>query len=198
MNNPNMRDLESIVRELDARQQIHDVIMRYCRGTDHRHRGLLESVYHEGATDDHGFFSGSASDFIEVLMISGMECTNKLHIICNEYVEFDKNDPNVAYSETVTIGCMTRPVEDRKELSLSACRYLDRFECRDGEWRIAERKLVLDWDAKLPSTGSANGALTAGMLSGIASPGDASFGFGLHKYGQNECREMSQLRATDS
>ncbi len=27
-------------------------------------------------------------------------------------------------------------------------RYFDHFECRDGDWRIAHRKLTQDWDTK--------------------------------------------------
>jgi hypothetical protein len=28
---------------------------------------------------------------------------------------------------------------------ITAVRYVDRMECRSGDWRIAHRKLVLDW-----------------------------------------------------
>ncbi len=31
-------------------------------------------------------------------------------------------------------------------------RYIDRFERRDGEWRIARRVLLLDWTGELPIT----------------------------------------------
>jgi hypothetical protein len=29
-------------------------------------------------------------------------------------------------------------------------RYLDRFECQNGEWRIAHRKVAVDWRYTLP------------------------------------------------
>ena len=190
------RDIDTIVRELDARQQIHDVIMRYCRGNDHRDEALMRSVYHAGATDDHGFFSGSAEEFVAIAVRSGPECINKRHIICNEYVEFDDHDPNIAYSETVTIGCMTRPSGDSFLVSLSACRYLDRFECRDGEWRIAERRLVLDWEAQLPSTGNAGSRLTTGMLRGLVSMSDPSYGLGFRRWGDGPAPAISNERTT--
>ena len=190
------RDFETIVRELDARRHIHDVLMRYCRGNDHRHEGLMRSVYHPGATDDHGFFNGKAEDFIAIVMKSGPECTNKLHLICNEYVEFDDANPNKAYSETVTIGCMTRPSGDAYNLSLSACRYLDRFECVDDEWRIAERKVVLDWEFETPSTGNDGGRLTTGMLRSLVSPSDPSFGLGFRNWGEEKPVPVSHDRTT--
>lgn len=29
-------------------------------------------------------------------------------------------------------------------------RYLDRYACKDGDWRFAARELVVDWSAELP------------------------------------------------
>ena len=34
--------------------------------------------------------------------------------------------------------------------TLLAGRYVDRFECRDGEWRIAARTVVYDWMRQAP------------------------------------------------
>jgi hypothetical protein len=31
-------------------------------------------------------------------------------------------------------------------------RYLDRFEKRDGDWRIADRQVIFDWIEKSPPT----------------------------------------------
>ena len=37
------------VRAIADRQEIHDVLARYCRGVDRADPELLRSVYHEGA-----------------------------------------------------------------------------------------------------------------------------------------------------
>ena len=53
------------LQQLIDRQQIHDCILRYCSGVDCFDREMLLSVYHADATDDHGAFVGSATDFVD-------------------------------------------------------------------------------------------------------------------------------------
>ena len=50
------------VEELIARQEITDVLHRYCRAVDRRDPDLLRSVYHPDATDDHGVYAGRSTD----------------------------------------------------------------------------------------------------------------------------------------
>ena len=178
-----MRDTETIVRELDARQQIHDCIMRYCRGVDHCDPDLARSAYHPGASDDHGFFRGSAGDFVDAAMGAGGTFEIVRHVICNEYVEFDAADATVARAETVTIGCILSRDGGDYRLAVSSCRFLDRFEERDGVWKIADRRLILDWETEGPARGLAGGPLTTGMLRGFASTADPSFAHGFRLWG---------------
>ena len=37
--------------------------------------------------------------------------------------------------------------------SVAGLRYVDRFERRDGEWRIAKRQIVIDWQRDDPVVG---------------------------------------------
>lgn len=188
------RDFETIVRELDARQQIHDCIMRYCRGTDHCDPDLMRSAYHPDATDDHGFFQGSADEFVTVAVQSGDHYEVIRHLICNEFVEFDENDPKVARAETVTVGCLLSRTEDGYALSASACRYLDRFEERDGEWKIADRRLILDFEVAGPVAGLAGNDFTKGMRRGLASTADYSFAHGFKLWGDTPRKPVVDAR----
>jgi hypothetical protein len=45
------------------KEAIRDCLMRYCHGIDRCDEDLVRRVYWPGATDDHGMFSGPASDF---------------------------------------------------------------------------------------------------------------------------------------
>jgi hypothetical protein len=47
-----------------ARKQIHDALMRYCRGIDQMDRDLILSAYHPGARDNHGTFDEPVKAFI--------------------------------------------------------------------------------------------------------------------------------------
>ena len=50
---------ERALRVLLDKQEIHEVLMRYCRGIDRCDAELLHSVYHPDATDDHGLFKAA-------------------------------------------------------------------------------------------------------------------------------------------
>ena len=51
-------------------------------------------------------------------------------------------------------------------VNLFAGRYVDRFERRDGEWRIARRTVVHDWSRQLPTAPESLGLPLAGFAQG--------------------------------
>ena len=53
---------DRIERLMDERD-IRRVLLDYCRGIDRCDTALVESVYHEDATDDHGSYLGPGRDF---------------------------------------------------------------------------------------------------------------------------------------
>ena len=75
---------ESIKRlEITAdKLEIQDVIYKLARGIDRCDENLLTECFHEGATDDHGHFKGTAKEFIEwvIPLLKTMEATQ--HCIC--------------------------------------------------------------------------------------------------------------------
>jgi len=46
---------------MGAAEAIRQAALRYCRGVDRLDPELMLSAYHDGATDDHGIFSGPAA-----------------------------------------------------------------------------------------------------------------------------------------
>lgn len=134
--------LEIIVRELKARQDIRDVLIRYCRGADLCDADIMQSCYHDDATDDHGFFNGPANIFArDAVKNLGSLFTSTRHILSNEYVELEGFNARVESH----ILCLLHTNGEDGEADITArCRYLDRFECRDGVWKIAHRRLVSD------------------------------------------------------
>lgn len=134
--------LESIVAELKARQDIHDVLVRFCRGADLCDIAMMQSCFHDGATDDHGLFNGPAHEFARIAAESlSTLFTASRHFMTNEYVELSDN---AATTETYIL-CHLRMVEDGVMFDVTArSRYLDRFECRNDVWKIVHRQLVSD------------------------------------------------------
>ncbi|MDH4365910.1 MAG: nuclear transport factor 2 family protein, partial [Acidimicrobiia bacterium] len=50
--------------DLLAKEEIREVLFRYCRGIDRLDFDLVESCYHPGAYDDHGTYQGDVPGFI--------------------------------------------------------------------------------------------------------------------------------------
>ena len=134
-------ELAAAVQTLQDRQAIHDCLMTYSRGIDRLDRELLLSVYHPDAVDDHGVFVGGPEAFVDWAF--GMHSSTHLshqHCIFNYTVDLAGD---VAHTEAyyMFIG-MNRT---GNPTTMSAGRYIDRFEKRGGRWAIAARVCVRDW-----------------------------------------------------
>ena len=137
-----MTSSTSSLLELKARLDIHDVLARYCRGADRCDAALMQSCFHEGAQDDHGFFNGPAMQFAAQAAVSLRErFVSSKHFMTNEYVEIDGN---TAASETYIIAWMRKREDGGLCDVMVSARYLDRFENRGGAWKIVHRTLVND------------------------------------------------------
>jgi len=135
---------ESALRRLIDRQAILDCLTRYCRGVDRFDRAVLLSAYHPDATDDHGAFVGNPAQFADWVFEahgSGQKRTN--HVIANHTCDLDGD---VAHCETY---CIYFGLNRDDSIDVVGNRYIDRFERRNGEWRIADRVCMVEWHGGL-------------------------------------------------
>jgi hypothetical protein len=123
-------------------QAIRDCLGRYSRGLDRHDEEILRSVFHEDAVDHHGSFLGGLDEFV-ISANEGHEATwsAHTHLISTNTVDFD--GPDLAHSEAYVLWVLNR--SDGDGVDMGGGRYLDRFERREGEWRIAQRELIVDW-----------------------------------------------------
>lgn len=147
--------LEARVKLHDAQEAIRTKLALFCRGIDRVDEQTLRSVYHMDAIEDigEGFFFGRAQDAITWRLSFLSTFASSQHCILNTLMEIVDDQ---AHCETY-FQAYHRFHQDQPEGSeqvnwpdsdaelLLAGRYLDRFEERDGEWRIAYRKVVFDW-----------------------------------------------------
>lgn len=134
-------------REMRDRQAIMDCLTRYSRGVDRLDRELVLSCYHHDATDDHGAFMGDPREFVEWvfdLHYKGQIFTQ--HHLTNHSCEIEGK---VAHTETYYIFSARNRDET---LWIAGGRYLDRFEQRAGEWKIATRYCTVEWSGMPPAT----------------------------------------------
>ena len=126
-------------------QAIRNVLLRYCRGIDRIDLDLVRDCYHPDAIDDHGAFRGGVDDFLAWIgrLLARYGVTT--HTLSNMLIEGHPSRTDVARVETYGVSDHQTP-GGPPELNLTiAFRYLDRFERRLGEWRVADRVCTTEW-----------------------------------------------------
>lgn len=165
MDSPLGVDLNKL-QEFMARQEIHEVLARYARGVDRADGELLSSCYFDDAIEEHGTnYNGPALEYvrgaIERLKLMGPMA----HYLCNTHIEFKKTAGEgdrgtatapplrTAWVETYVLTFARFPDADGELVdTFTGGRLCDRFECRDGVWRIAHRRMTFDWNRDVASS----------------------------------------------
>jgi hypothetical protein len=143
---------ERLLDELLAKQEIHDVMMRYCRGVNRLDPDLVRSCFHPDAYEDHGAFKGSAVDFSAAFTPERFTAFKSMfHLVGNQLVELDGDR---AAHEAYFVGSHRYDDDSGQEMDVFfGGRYLSVFERRDrGPWLIARRMVVHDWSRMDPVT----------------------------------------------
>jgi len=127
----------SFVEELEARVAIEDCLKRFARAVDRQDWALARTLYHDDAFDDHGFFKGPPDAFLAHIAGLHAQQEHSMHFNTNVLIEFSAVDR--AFVESYVL--VLQRFKDGVRKTASA-RYLDCFEKRSGEWRVARRTLV--------------------------------------------------------
>lgn len=135
-----------------VKQEIRDVLSRYCRGLDRMDKAMALSVFHPDAPANYiGMYEGTGHGFIEWVWGAHEGMERHSHQITNVLAEVDL-DASTAVSEAyVIVNLWTQPDDQGTRIEIEArSRYLDRWEERDGRWAISERTHVLDMQVGRP------------------------------------------------
>lgn len=128
--------------DIADKQAIYEVLARYCRGVDRCDEQLIRSVYHVDSFDDHGYWCGTGSEFASFVAARLAEANvATTHSITNVLIEVTGDK---ATSESQVMATLVRKGSP-KVVDVMGARYLDHLSRRDGEWRIHQRIVVLDW-----------------------------------------------------
>ena len=131
------------LQELLDREAIRDCIYRCCRGIDRIDETALRSAYWPDAVCRHGDQRSTGAEFVDAALMALRAGGRTSHMIGNVLIELRTKTAAVeSYFRTILGG---RDAEGMPQETLLAGRYVDRFECRDTEWRIAARTVVYDW-----------------------------------------------------
>lgn len=151
-----LRALE--VQHLLDKQAIQEVLFRYCRGADRKDWSLMEAAYHPDAYDDHGPYKGGRDGLMQWVKKHHEGVDQCAHIVSNILIEI--NGDIAAVESFVTThqrfspsnkanlamyNCGATELKDDERLQMMGiARYVDRFEKRNSDWRIARRTCVLE------------------------------------------------------
>jgi len=150
MNDGNVA-VELTLRELNERlkylldcEDIRQTMYAYARGVDRLDEELIAAAYHTDAYDDHGNFRGDKAGTVMTIIRNGRTgpATASTHQLGNMLIDL-KGD--VADVETYFIAYQRLEESGKAFTRTRTGRYLDRFERRDGRWRIFRRRVVDDW-----------------------------------------------------
>lgn len=150
------------IERLADRAQIQDVMLRWCRAIDRLDYEGIRSVFHPDAIDVHGIYNGGVDGLIEWIRGRHKTIPSSMHNVTNMLIEFAGAD--TALAETYCFAIQRYPADGGPSLAAPAgaqagknagkkaaaidlmgcARYVDRFERREGEWRIAHRTVVFD------------------------------------------------------
>lgn len=166
----------NIVLELYHREAIRDCLMRYCRGADRCDEALLRSAFWPDATDSHampGRAPMNAYLFIERVLPKLRAMDQTMHTLGNILIELlgDMAAVESYFHAYHRVRDAARPRD-----IVTAGRYIDRFEAREGQWRIAERVVVIDWFREYNDSADWNRGVFGGpCVMGAKQPEDASY-----------------------
>ena len=141
---------EDALTALLDKQAIAEVIARYSRTLDWLDEAGHAACYWPDAAIDYGFFKGSAAEFVPVVMAIEQASARRWHMMSGLQIKL--HDAAHASAECYGIAAGARQGDDGSYAgTMYGGRYLDEFEARGGEWRIARRDYALDWSLPLPN-----------------------------------------------
>jgi hypothetical protein len=134
------RDVATIERA------IRNAMLSYTRGIDRLNAALVSAAFHPGADlIDYGPAPMTIEQFVAHAMNSlETKFSATQHRVSNMTIEI-ADDAKSARVETYVLAFHVQPTDDKPLLHTFNGRYIDRFELRNGEWRIAKRVLRNDW-----------------------------------------------------
>ncbi len=138
---------------LEDREDIRDIIGAYAHAIDRRRWDIMPNLFHEDAQFAFGTLTGDWKSFVDQARAVIDPCLATQHQLGQIIFGFEGED--ICHTETYMTAMHTIPPDypsseifphkDTVYSAVIAGRYVDRFEKRNGEWRISMRTGLYDW-----------------------------------------------------
>lgn len=125
------------------KQEIYELSCTYMRGQDRLDPVAHRSVFWDDAWCSYGIYEGGPDGFVEFAQAALTSHLSNHHLIGQVQIDVDGDEAfgevyYQAFHRTLTGEGAAR------DLFVSG-RYVDRYERRGGEWKIAYRSELVDW-----------------------------------------------------
>jgi hypothetical protein len=136
--------MDEDLKALVDRDKIRQCLERLARGEDRRSGDLVKASYWPDAQTDFGMFKGDFDAYFAWVIPGADAIPNTQHVLGQTYTRLEGDS---ARAETHVISYHRVDTGSEERDVCIGGRYLDRFEKRGGEWRIAERTMLYDWSS---------------------------------------------------
>ena len=148
--------------------EIIDLSSNYMRGLDRLDGELERSVFWDDALCSYGIYEGGPDGFVEYCQTALVTHDANHHFIGQVNIDLQGDE---AFGEVYyqAFHRINNESGDARDLFISG-RYVDRYERRDGVWKIAYRSELVDWVRDEPAADAfLNGSK---MVMGARKPAD--------------------------
>ena len=108
-------------------------------------------MFWDDARTDYGIFKGDADGFVEFAQNALRPLKSNQHLIGQVRIDLEGD---VGFGEVYFIAFHRLEVDSEDRDLFVAGRYVDRYERRDGVWKIAFRSELVDWSRNDPASDS--------------------------------------------
>lgn len=167
-------DETQAVEEVVAKQAISELGCRYARGVDRGDPEIIRSAFHDDAAIVSGAFNGPAVKFATA--IGGLldeTSTRVAHTVTNHWIDIDGDS---AVGESYVVAFQGTKGDSPQDV-MTGGRYIDRYERRNGEWKISHRTFVMDWTTSADSKDLMGLGMFEDMVKGERGKGDPVYAF---------------------
>ena len=143
------RDRDTEIDAMLARDAMREVLAAYARAIDRADATLLKSCYFADAIEEHGSsFTGNAHAYVDVAIPRVQKMGVMQHLLGTSWID---QQADRAHVETY-IWTFARFAKGGRDYdTFTGGRLWDRFERRDGAWKIAHRRTIFDWNRDTPA-----------------------------------------------
>lgn len=134
--------VDAKLHKVIAWHEIYNTVCNYMRGQDRLLPEVQRAAFHDDAVVDCGLFCGGPDAYVDFAQGFLQSHESNQHLIGQVHIDVEGD---VAFGEVYFIAYHRwKENGEDKDLFIGG-RYIDRYECRDGVWKIARRRELVDW-----------------------------------------------------